>query len=169
MSSGEAEQPCVGLAPCLHLMVGLPGAGKTTRARALASATGALRLTPDEWHTRLFGDDYKDDAGHAEHDRRHAEVEALMREVAAAVLRRGGDVILDFGFWSRAERDEVRAWAARLGAAVQLHYEEVELDELLRRVAQRNAEGRTDAFTISETHVRRWAAIFEPPEPDERA
>ncbi|WP_207224098.1 AAA family ATPase [Streptomyces albidoflavus] len=32
----------------LTLIVGHPGAGKTTRAKALAAATGAVRLTPDE-------------------------------------------------------------------------------------------------------------------------
>lgn len=33
----------------LFLTVGLPGAGKTTRARQLAKEHSALRLTPDEW------------------------------------------------------------------------------------------------------------------------
>src|ERR1051326_6891057 len=39
----------------LLLMVGLPGAGKTTRAKELAAAHRALRLTPDEWMIQLFG------------------------------------------------------------------------------------------------------------------
>ncbi|SCE02364.1 hypothetical protein GA0115246_109559, partial [Streptomyces sp. SolWspMP-sol7th] len=39
----------------LFLLVGLPGAGKTTRARRLAEEHGALRLTPDEWMLPLFG------------------------------------------------------------------------------------------------------------------
>ena len=78
----------------LTLMVGLPGSGKTTRARALAAQTGALRLTPDEWQTRLFADDMH----HPDHDVRHGEVEAIMWEIAAHILSQGGDAILDFGF-----------------------------------------------------------------------
>lgn len=39
----------------LHLMVGLPCLGKTTLARTLEREQSALRLTPDEWHIRLFG------------------------------------------------------------------------------------------------------------------
>lgn len=39
----------------MFLMVGLPGAGKTTRANELAAAHRALRLTPDHWMIPLFG------------------------------------------------------------------------------------------------------------------
>ena len=92
----------------LTLMVGLPGSGKTTRAKELAERTGALRLTPDEWQTRLFDDDMH----HPDHDRRHGEVEAIMWEVAAR--------------------------AVALGAACRVDFENVELSELERRIAARN-------------------------------
>jgi len=39
----------------LYLIVGLPGAGKTTKARQLEVQASALRLTPDEWMKTLFG------------------------------------------------------------------------------------------------------------------
>ena len=41
--------------PTLFLTVGLPGVGKTTRAKELASSHRVLRLTPDEWMAPLFG------------------------------------------------------------------------------------------------------------------
>jgi predicted kinase len=41
----------------LHLMVGLPCSGKTMLAQKLAYELPALRLTLDEWHIRLFGQD----------------------------------------------------------------------------------------------------------------
>ena len=44
----------------LFLIVGLPGAGKTTRAKELAAKHRALRLTPDEWMIPLFGDSMAD-------------------------------------------------------------------------------------------------------------
>ena len=43
-------------AATLILMVGLPAAGKTTRAEELAAAHRALRLPPDHWMIPLFGD-----------------------------------------------------------------------------------------------------------------
>ncbi|MDQ1743803.1 MAG: hypothetical protein QOE23_2142, partial [Pseudonocardiales bacterium] len=42
----------------IHLIVGLPGAGKTTRAKELEASESALRLTPDDWQLAIFhGDD----------------------------------------------------------------------------------------------------------------
>ena len=38
------------------LLVGLPGSGKTTVAKNLATEHNALRLTPDEWMIPLFGE-----------------------------------------------------------------------------------------------------------------
>jgi predicted kinase len=48
MHSGSIvrQDPCAAM---ILLMVGLPGAGKTTRAKELAAANRALRLTPDHW------------------------------------------------------------------------------------------------------------------------
>ena len=42
-----------GQAPTLFLMVGLPGSGKTLRARELAAERGALQLTADDWALSL--------------------------------------------------------------------------------------------------------------------
>jgi AAA domain len=47
-------------AATMLLMVGLPGAGKTTRAKELAAANQALRLTPDHWMIPLFGEPLAD-------------------------------------------------------------------------------------------------------------
>ncbi len=39
----------------LFMMVGLPGSGKTTKAKELEAEYNALRLTPDEWILSLYG------------------------------------------------------------------------------------------------------------------
>jgi predicted kinase len=146
--------------PTLHLMVGLPCSGKTTLARQLEADLPGLRLTPDEWHIALFGQDADDPA----HDQRHDAVEGLMWRVAERTLQLGTDVILDFGFWTRHERDDFRARAAGLGAQFAIHYTPCAPDELLRRLAQRNAAAPAGAFVISEAALRGWIARFEPPD-----
>lgn len=146
-------------------MVGLPGSGKTTRAKLLAAETGALRLTPDEWQLRLFGNDVH----HPDHDRRHDEVEALMWEIAETLLARGTDVILDFGFWSRAERASFAARAKALGASCVIHFEHVDLTELERRFTLRNATAGGNHYVLPLEFLRQWAGTFEPPDEDELA
>lgn len=108
--------------PTLTLMVGLPGAGKTTRAKELERETGAIRFTPDEWHLFLFGDDFHDPREHALHDQRHDRVEQLMWGLGKRLLAQGVSVILDYGFWAREQREEKFREARALGADFQIRY-----------------------------------------------
>ena len=142
----------------LHIMVGLPCSGKTTRAKQLEAELPALRLTPDEWHLRLFGQD----AEAPEHDERHGAVESIMWQVARRSLALGVNVILDFGFWSREERDGLRAQARALGVGFEMHYLALPEEELLRRLRARNRE-RGSCFVISEQAMRGYMALFQPP------
>ncbi len=144
-------------------MCGLPCSGKTTLAKELEHTHHALRLTPDEWHTRLFGQDINE----PEHDARHNMVEAIMWEVAARALTLGMDVILDFGLWSREEREGFRARAARLGVGSELHFLNVSEEELLERLKVRNAQLPPGAFAIPEERLKEWIKIFQPPTADE--
>lgn len=147
----------------LHLMVGLPCSGKTTYARRLARTENALLLTPDVWQLRLFGDDM----GTSRHDRNHDAVEVIMWEVAERALELGCSVILDFGFWSRAEREDFRARARGLGVDFRIHYREADRETLYIRLEQRNREGTGDTFRITRAEMEGYIGLFEPPTADE--
>lgn len=47
--------------PTLHLICGLPGSGKSTLAKKLEGEYPALRLTPDEWMSRILEDGYNEE------------------------------------------------------------------------------------------------------------
>jgi hypothetical protein len=68
---------CTHVRPCSSPL-GLPGVGKTTRARELASTDRVLRLTPDEWMAPLFRE--------SEADGRRDILEGRMIWVAHQVL-----------------------------------------------------------------------------------
>ncbi len=147
----------------LHLMVGLPCSGKTTLAQKLEHELPALRLTTDEWHIRLFGQD----AEEPKHDARHSLIEAILWNIASRALELGTNVILDFGFWAREEREDYRARARHLGAGSEIHYLDVPAEELLRRLEERNLRPSPTSFIISEQAMKPWITFFQKPTPDE--
>lgn len=147
----------------LHLMVGLPCSGKTMLAKKLEQECSALRLTPDPWQIGLFGQD----ANEPEHDARHSFIEAMLWDIASRALALGTNVILDYGFWAREEREDYRLRAKRLGVSSEIHYLDVPEEELLRRLAVRNAQPSQETFHISEESMRPWIAFFQKPSPEE--
>jgi len=147
----------------LFLICGLPGAGKTTLARQLEQSQSALRLSPDEWIASLL-DDATDTA---ELDRLRSPVEAIQWEVAERLLTLGINIVLEWGFWSRAERDYYRKHAEALGAHVKLYYIQVERDELWARLSQRNNNLPPGTFVVTEAQLDLWSSWFEPPAADE--
>jgi predicted kinase len=144
-------------------MCGLPCSGKTTLAKQIERELSALRLTPDEWITRLFGADLSLEALDAARD----PVESVLWDLAERILVLGVDVVLDFGFWSRAERDDFRSRAAQLGARSELHFLDVPEEELLARLATRNTQLPPGTFRIDEARLTLWSRWFEPPTMDE--
>lgn len=142
--------------PRLILLCGLPGSGKTTMAKRLASEVPAVRLCPDEWLADL-GVDLFD-------ERFRDRLERRFGKLAQDLLRLGQSVVLESGFWSRAERDEMRAAGRALGIPVELHYLAVPFDELVRRLDVRNSEG---AVQITRELLREYAQVFEAPDHEE--
>ena len=149
--------------PTLFLICGLPGSGKTTLAKQLEVSHSALRLCPDEWIASLLADQ----TDTVELDRLRSPVESVQWEVAKRVLALGINVVLENGFWSRAERVSYRSQAEALGARVELHFLNVERDELWARVLKRNANLPPGTFVIHEDQLDTWLGWFEPPTADE--
>jgi predicted kinase/streptomycin 6-kinase len=140
----------------LILMVGLPGAGKTTRAKELATAHRALRLTPDEWMISLFD--------RSQPDGKRDLLEGRLIAVALQTLRLGTNVVLDFGLWSRAERSALRWLATSAGASSQVIYQPVDKEVQLARIAHRQATAPHTTFPMTEADLDKWRTQFEEPD-----
>jgi predicted kinase len=109
----------------LMLTCGLPGAGKTELAKRLAAERYAVRLTKDEWLWALDSSPWDERIGQ--------KIEQRLWQLAQELLRHGLSVVLDFGLWARAERDELRTVAREIGVGVELYFLDVPVDELWRR------------------------------------
>ena len=140
----------------LFLTVGLPGAGKTTRARELAAEFSALRLTPDEWMIPLFGDN---DA-----DGKRDVLEARLLRLALEALRLGVAVVLDYGCWLRDERSAIRWLARDAGGSFELVYLPVDEETQRARIDHRQATAPHETYPMSEQELVEWRAVFQEPD-----
>ncbi len=107
------------------------------------------------------------DVDDAEHDARHNLVEAIQWELASRVLALGVNVILDFGFWGKSEREDFRLRASRLGAICEIHFLNVPEAILFERLVKRNALLIPGTFQIPESMMRSFISVFQPPTEDE--
>ena len=143
-------------------MCGLAGSGKTTYVRQLEDQ-GYVRLSIDEelWHSfGRYGIDYPVD--------RYGElselVEGRLRERLIMCIARGTNVVVDYSFWKRQDREDYKALVDAHGGRWRLVYLNVPSYELRRRLRLRSARFDANAaFPIDEPLFDRYLAMFEEP------
>lgn len=140
--------------PKAFLLHGFLGVGKTHLARRLEREHRALRFTHDEWMQRLYGDDppverFPDYA---------ARISGTMESVWTC-LDLGTNVVLDFGFWSVAERAQARTLVTAHGGEPLLYRLSCPDAVALERIARRN--GQPDSLTITPETYWTLRARFE--------
>ena len=97
----------------------------------------------------------------------HDKVEKMLWEIGKRVLALGIDVILDFGFWGKEERDWFRSEAKRLNVGFKIHYMNVDEKELFSRLNKRNEELSDDVFYIPAENMEKYIKLFQPVEQEE--
>ena len=86
---------------------------------------------------------------------------------AAEALRLGFDVILDFGFWKKADREKYKDIARNLRAEPRLFYIQCNLNTIKVRLRLRNNNLSEGCFNISEEDFDFYAPGFEEPTQEE--
>jgi predicted kinase len=147
----------------VHLLYGLPGCGKTHFARQLAAERRCVRLSHDEWVVRLFGSQPSTDQIEAVREPIHA----MLWTYTSRIVDAGSDVILDFGFWTRDERDRARARVRSMGAAHLLYTFDCAPQGAWERVKRRNSLDSADSLHIDEQTFWLFSDRIEPLMPDE--
>jgi predicted kinase len=95
-----------------------------------------------------------------------ARIQALVDEQWPRVLGAGVDVVLDFGFWSRAARDEVRRRVLAVNAVPRLYWVRCDRATALARCRARNQNLGGSLF-ISDPTFELLEQRFQPLDADE--
>jgi hypothetical protein len=164
-----AEQLTVTAAPTFTITFGPSGSGKTyaTSCRlASADFLDSVRIRSDVERKRLFGlPPEAASVGTIYTPEATARTYAQLAALAEVTIGAGWSVIVDAAFLKRAERDQFRALAARLGVPFAIVSPGAPPDELARRIAAR----KNDASEATVAVLAQQLEWLEPLGTDERA
>jgi predicted kinase len=125
--------------------------------------TSAMRFSVDDWMIRLYGKNPpKQEYG--EYGKR---IVSLIWDLSSDLIKRGKDVILNFGFWTRKSRDETRKRIKALGATTKLYHVTCADKTLKERVLTRTDALPDSALYIDEHAIGEFKKRFEALQDDE--
>jgi len=151
--------------PTAHLVCGRLCSGKSTYAQSLCKSEGAVLLSCDELVLTILGSDLGD-----RHDEILAKVKDYLFKKADELLSCGTGVVLEWGFWSRADRDFAREFFAQRGHRTALHYITLSDEQWQANIDRRNElvrQGQSQSYLVDDGLLRKATELFEPPAPDE--
>lgn len=136
----------------LILVCGPTGAGKTTYSMELCDEIKAVKFSIDPWMQTLFAKDMAslDFSWMIERVNRCYE---QIWEVSEQILSLGGNIVLDLGFTTKAQRDIFVSKALGLGINAEIHYLDALTETRRQRVAKRNIEKDPTVYSFEVTDM----------------
>lgn len=148
--------------PKVLIMCGKICSGKSTYAEKLKLENKAVILSVDELTLALF----ENQAG----EKLDFYVEKLKEyflKKSLDIVEADADVILDWGFWTKKERDYAREFYDSRNISYQFYYMNVGIDEWKKRILKRNQEikrEQMEAYPIDKGLLSKVEKMFEEPD-----
>ena len=133
--------------------------GKSTFASLLKRDYAFHHFSSDAWMLHF----YEPTEDRRLFDERLAKCEEMIYRVSEEILVRGGNVVLDAGFWKRREREELRVRFETVGHQVTLVYFPVTFERQLEYMQIRNDANPTDCYRFDRETILTLNGLFEPP------
>ncbi len=150
----------------VYLICGRICSGKTTYSQKLCSENNAILLSVDEIMLSLF-DQCCGEKLHKEYERR---IKNYLFDKSLEIFEKGFDVVLDWGFWTKEERDSVKEFYKSRNIDCELHYIEISDETWEHQLNKRNKEvleNKTKAYHLEHNRALEFASMFKKPEADE--
>lgn len=145
----------------LVLLCGKVGCGKTTIANFLKENHNFIHFSADEFMLRLFGEVQDQNLFQTNLNK----CKELIYDITKNLLSANCNVVLDFGFWTKNEREYVKDKFKNFN--INFVYLKLEREENLRRISQRNCNLKDNEYYIDETIFDILSSKFEEPKDEE--
>ncbi|MEE0980684.1 MAG: ATP-binding protein [Acutalibacteraceae bacterium] len=146
----------------VFLICGKICCGKTTYAQRLCKENNAVLLSVDEITLALFGQHCGD-----KHDEHVERTKKYLLNKSLELIQKDINVVLDWGFWTKAERKNLKEFYKSRDIEHELHYIEISDETWKYRLNKRNnavlAE-ETSAYYVDDNLAEKFASIFEVPD-----
>ena len=150
----------------LLCICGKVGCGKTYYANRLKEQEHAVILSTDEVTYDLTNNQQGE--GYDEFARR---VNLYLRKKAVEIVNAGCTVILDWGFWTKENRKEIKRYGENNGVLVEMHYIDIDDKTWYENIEKRNNEvisgNGGSSFYVDEGLLNKVSSLFEIPEKEE--
>ncbi len=146
----------------VYMTCGKICSGRSTCSKKFREEYKAVILSVDEITLALFGKDVGE-----KHDLYVERAENYLFEKSVEIIESGINVILDWGFWTKRERDFAKEYYASKNIECEFHYIDISDEEWARRLAKRNAaitSGELEAYFVDEGLTQKFKDMFEVPE-----
>lgn len=150
----------------VYLICGKICSGKTTYAKTFCENNNAILLSVDEIMISLF-DQCCGRKLHMEYDRR---IKNFLFDKSLEILEKDIDVVLDWGFWTREERNFAKEFYKSRNIDCQLYYVKVTDEAWEQQLNKRNnevLENKTKAYYMEHSRALEFASMFKKPDTDE--
>lgn len=151
--------------PKVIMTCGLICCGKTTYAKKLCRENHFVLLSVDEITLALLGNDPGELLdGYVE------KLEGYFYEKSLEIISDGIGVVMDWGLWTKAERDYARSFYRSHGIDMEIHYLKISEKEWKNRICGRNKEVTASgggAYIVDEGLAAKVISLFEEPSDSE--
>lgn len=152
----------------IHLILGPVGAGKSTYAMALAQERRAIRLTLDEWMTRLFRPDRPTDGVMEWYVERANRCTEQIWQVARNAVSVNVPVVLEVGLIRKVDRERFYGWVDADAVDLTIHLIDAPREVRRERVLGRNeTRGATFSVEVPLAFFELASDLWEPPDDTE--
>ena len=151
--------------PKVILICGKICSGKSTYADKLRVQNKAVLLSVDEITLALFDQNIG-----ADHDTIAERTQKYLFDKSVEIITTEINVILDWGFWTKEERNFAKQYYRSRNIACELHYVDVSDETWKVNLSKRNhaiSEEKTIAYYVDNNLAEKFNSIFESPDKGE--